>query len=208
MRIGFIGAGSMAKTFGKHLIEAGHEVLYSNSSGPQSLEALIRELGPNARSGTKQEAADCDIAILATNWVNVPEALNGIDWNGRILIDGTNAHMDVVPDISTAGVTKSIEALDGQNSSRIVERLAVGARVVKSISNMPMAWIQDFSADKPKSVIFVAGDDREAKKVVVELIDGLGFAAVDLGSLDVAAAVVQVGGPLSGVHLHLVQRLR
>jgi predicted dinucleotide-binding enzyme len=49
-------------------------------------------------AGTKKQAAECDVVILATNWVNVPEALKNIDWHGRILIDATNAHMDPKPD--------------------------------------------------------------------------------------------------------------
>ena len=53
--------------------------------------------------------------------------------------------------------------------------MAPGARLVKSISNMPMAWIQDFSPQKPKTVLFVSGDDRDAKALVVELIDSTGW---------------------------------
>jgi predicted dinucleotide-binding enzyme len=86
--------------------------------------------------------------------------------------------------------------------------LAAGARLVKSISNMPMAWIQDFSSHKPKTVIFTSGDDSEAKKIVIDLIDRIGFAAIDLGSLAKGGAMHQVGAPLSGLDLHFVQRLR
>jgi 8-hydroxy-5-deazaflavin:NADPH oxidoreductase len=86
--------------------------------------------------------------------------------------------------------------------------MAPGARLVKSISNMPMAWIQDFSKEKPRTVIFTSGDDQEAKRMVVKLIDGAGFAAIDLGSLAVGGAMHEVGAPLSGVDLHFIQRLR
>jgi 8-hydroxy-5-deazaflavin:NADPH oxidoreductase len=46
-----------------------------------------------------------------------------------------------------------------------------------------MEWIQDFSHNKPHTVIFTSGDDIEAKQLVIELINGIGFVAVDLGSL-------------------------
>ena len=105
-------------------------------------------------------------------------------------------------------MTRSRAALNGRDSSQIISGLAPGARVVKAISNMPALWIQDFSPDKPRTVLFVSGNDVEAKQIVSDLIDDIGFAAIDLGSLDNAAAVVQVGGPLSGVHMHYVQRLR
>jgi hypothetical protein len=140
--------------------------------------------------------------------VNVREALKGIDWRGRILIDATNAHMDPKPDISLAGVTRSRAALKGCTSSELVAEMAVGARLVKSISNMPMAWIQDFSPNKPRTVIFTSGDDTEAKQLVIELINSAGFVAINLGSLATGGAMHEVGAPLSGVELHFIRRLR
>src|SRR5579864_5901822 len=208
MKVGFIGAGNVTRTIGRHLITAGHTVVVSNSRGPETLADFVADLGPGAIAGTREQAAECDVVILAIHWVNVREALKGIDWRGRILIDATNAHMDPKPDISLAGVTRSLAALKGRTSSEMVAEIAVGARLVKSISNMPMAWIQDFSPHKPKTVIFTSGDDSEAKKTVIDLIDSVGFVAIDLGSLAKGGAMHQVGAPLSGLDLHFVRRLR
>jgi predicted dinucleotide-binding enzyme len=165
MKVGFIGAGNVTRTFGRHLITAGHTVVVSNSRGPETLADFVADLGPGAIAGMKQQAAECDVVILATHWVSVADALKGIDWRGRILIDATNAHLEP-PDISLAGVTRSRAALKGRTSSEIVAETAVGARLVKSICNMPMAWIQDFSPNKPRTVIFTSGDDIEAKQLV------------------------------------------
>jgi predicted dinucleotide-binding enzyme len=208
MKVGFIGAGRMATTMGRHFINAGHEIVLSNSKGPESLSALVAELGAGASAGTRQQAADCDVVILATNWVSAPKALKGVDWRGRILVDGTNAHKDAEPDISQGGVTRSIAALQGQTSSEKIAEMAPGARLVKSISNMPMAWIQDFSPQKPKTVLFVAGDDAEAKGVVIDLIDSTGLAALDLGGLATGGALQQLGAPLSAIELHFVRRMK
>jgi hypothetical protein len=207
MKIGFIGAGNVTGTIGRHLISAGHTIVVSNSRGPDTLRDFVAELGPNAIAGTKQQAAECDIVILATRWVSVPEALKGVDWHGRILIDATNAHLEP-PDISLEGVTRSRAALKGRTSSEMVAEMAVGARLVKSISNMPMDWIQDFSPNKPRTVLFTSGDDTEAKKRVIELINSTGLVAIDLGSLRAGGALHEVGAPLSGVELHFVRRLR
>lgn len=166
----------------------------------------MADLGPDASVGTKQAAADCDVVILATNRANVPEALKGIDWHGRILIDGTNAHSGAKPDVSLGGVMKSIAALEGRNSSEMVAEMAPGAKLVKSISTIPMTWIQDFSPQKPKTVLFTSGDDREAKAVVIHLINSTGLVAIDLGSL-AQGALHQVGAPLSGLELHFVRRM-
>ena len=208
MKVGFIGAGNVTGTFGRHLISAGHTIVVSNSRGPETLADFVADLGQGANAGTKQQAAECDVVVLAAHWVKVPEALKGIDWRGRILIDATNAHMDPKPDISLAGVSRSRAALKGRTSSELVAEVAVGARLVKSISNMPMAWIRDFSPNKPRTVIFTSGDDTEAKQRVIELIDSVGFVAIDLGSLATGGAMHEVGAPLSGLDLHFVRRLR
>jgi hypothetical protein len=71
-----------------------------------------------------------------------------------------------------------------------------------------MRWIQDFSPNKPHTVIFASGDDPEAKQVVIESINSIGFVALDLGSLAKGGAMHEVGAPLSGIELHFVQRLR
>ena len=147
------------------------------------------------------------MVILATNWADAPEALSGIDWGGRILLDGTNPHMGEKPDISASGVARSVAALESRTSSEIVAAMAPGARLVKSISNMPMAWIQDFSPQKPKTVLFVSGDDRDAKALMVELINSTGLVALDLGSLADGGAMQQLGAPLSAVELHFVRRI-
>ena len=210
MRVGFIGAGNVGKTIARHLISAGHQVVISNSRGPESLEGVVGELGPLARAATKQEAVQCDLVILCVHWRHAQEALKGITWSGKILVDATNAHIGNPPDISLEGVTKSRAALakTGRTSSELVAEWAPGARVVKSISNIPMAWINDFGDNKPKTVIFTSGDDKEAKRVVIDLLNGAGFAAIDLGSLREGGALHEVGAPLSGLDLHLMRRLR
>jgi 8-hydroxy-5-deazaflavin:NADPH oxidoreductase len=207
MKVGFIGAGKVTRTFGRHLMTAGHTLVVSNSRGPETLDDFVADLGSGATAGTRQQAADCDVVILATHWINVADALKGIDWRGRLLIDATNAHLEP-PDISLGGVARSRAALKGRTSSEIVSEMAVGARLVKSISNIPMDWIQDFSPNKPRTVIFTSGDDIEAKKLVIELINGIGFVAIDLGSLVKGGAMHEVGAPLSGLDLHFVRRLR
>ena len=208
MKVGFIGAGKVTRTISRHLILAGHSVVVSNSRGPETLAEFVADLGQGASAGTKQQAAECHVVILATNWASVPEALKGIDWRGRILIDATNAHMDAVPDISLAGVTRSRAALKGRTSSEMVAETAGGARLVKAFSNMPMVWIQDFSPSKPHTVIFVSSDDTEAKQLVIELINSTGLVAIDLGSLATGGAMHEVGAHLSGLDLHFVRRLR
>jgi predicted dinucleotide-binding enzyme len=89
--VGTIGAGNVAETIAGLAIEAGHQVKFSNSRGPDSLKDLVNQFGDKASAGTSAEAAQADIVILAVGWAQVPDAVQGVpDWDGRIVVDATN----------------------------------------------------------------------------------------------------------------------
>ena len=73
--VGTIGAGNVAQTIACLALAAGHNVILSNSRGPESLTELVGQLGANASAGTAAEAASADIVILAVGWDQVPAAL-------------------------------------------------------------------------------------------------------------------------------------
>jgi hypothetical protein len=82
-----IRCGYRSRPVYRHCITAGHTIPASNSRSPETLSDFVADLGRSAIAGTRQQGVECDIVILTTNWVNLPEALKGIDWRGRILID-------------------------------------------------------------------------------------------------------------------------
>jgi len=199
MKIGFIGASTVAQTIAKHVLPLGHQVMLSNSRGPDSLAEVVKELGAGATAGTPQQVAEQDIVVLAVRWSNVQPALFGVsDWKGRILVDATNRVASYTP--------LSLGDISGRTSSEIVADLAPGAKVVKAFNSVPMAWISDFSPSKPRTVLFISGDDADAKKPVNNLIEEVGFSCVDLGSLAVGGRLQQLGGPLAGVRLTFGER--
>jgi 8-hydroxy-5-deazaflavin:NADPH oxidoreductase len=199
MKIGFLGAGVVAQTIAKHALAIGHEAVLSNSRGPESLASLVDELGPGASAGTVQEAAGQEIVVLAVNWPGVQKALFSIgDWKGRLLVDATNRIASFSP--------FSLGDISGRTSSEIVADLAPGARVVKAFNSVPMSWISDFTPSKQRTVLFISGDDGEAKKPVHDLIEEIGFNCVDLGSLAVGGRLQQLGGSLAGVRLTFGER--
>jgi 8-hydroxy-5-deazaflavin:NADPH oxidoreductase len=57
MKIGFIGAGTVTGTFGRHLINAGHTVVVSNSRGPETFADFVADLGHGATAGTRPPIA-------------------------------------------------------------------------------------------------------------------------------------------------------
>ena len=199
MKIGFIGAGVVAQTVAKHVLPFGHKVVLSNSRGPDTLASLVQELGSGATAATPQEAADQEIVVLAVNWPKVQTALFSIpDWKGRVIVDATNRVASYSP--------LALGDISGRTSSEIVADLAPGAKIVKAFNSVPMAWISNFSSSKPRTVLFISGDDADAKKPVHNLIEEIGYESVDLGSLAVGGRLQQLGGPLAGIRLIFLER--
>ena len=97
--------------------------------------------------------------------------------------------------------------ISGRTSSEIVADLAPGARVIKAFNSVAMNWIADASKSKPRTVLFISGDDAEAKKLLHDLIEQVGFCCVDLGTLAIGGRLQQVGGPLAGIRLTFNERL-
>ena len=192
MKFGFIGAGVVAQTIARHVLPFGHEVLLSNSRGPHTLGEIVKKLGQGASAGTP-------LVVLTVDWASVPEALSSVpDWSGRTLIDATNRIDRDNP--------RNLGDVGGRTSSEIVADHAAGARVVKAFNTVPMQWINDASPKKPRTVLFISGDDDQAKNVVGEVLEQVGFAAVDLGALAIGGRLQQLGGPLAALNLILADR--
>ncbi|WP_135458097.1 NADPH-dependent F420 reductase [Mycobacterium sp. DL99] len=197
MRFGTIGAGNIGLALARHVVKAGYPVTISNSRGPQSLAAVVDDLGPLATAGTAAEAAQADIVFLATHWSVATDVLDSLpNWDGRILVDTTNI-FEVVD-----GALVPAE-LGDQTGSEIIAAHAPGARVVKAFNTLYAAYIDaDPRHEAGRQVVFYAGDDDDAKATVGALIDEFGFAAVDIGPLRDGGRLMQIdGGPLSGLHL-------
>ncbi|RMI90592.1 NADP oxidoreductase [Streptomyces sp. ZS0098] len=196
MRIGMLGAGTVAQALARHAIRQGHEVVLSNSRGPASLTPLVRELGPLARAGTPAEAAAADLVVLAVGWPRVPEVAASLPrLDGTVVVDATNQFASLPP-------YPRIADLGDLTGSEYVASLLPGARVVKAFNAL---FAQYVAADPRhaagRQVLFLAGDDPDAKRTVERLADSFGFAPVDLGPLREGGRLIQLGGPLSGLHV-------
>ena len=189
MRIGILGAGMIGSTVAKLCVRAGHEIMLANLRGPQSLEPVIQELeSTNARAGTPQStAAFGDLVILAIPWRN-RDGWPRDEWvAGKIVIDAMNPYGE------------EGEVLH-RNSSEEVRRALPSARLVKAFNTMyfkQLASLGNANANlEDRYALFVAGDDAEAKAEVARLIDGIGFGAVDTGSLAEGGLLQMPGSPL------------
>ena len=181
MKIGIIGAGQIGGTLTRRLTKLGHAVFVANSRGPASLADLARETG--AKPVPVAEAARAGEVIVVT----IPEAK--IRDLPKDLFAGVP---DDVVVIETGnyyprerdGRISDIEA--GMAESRWVER-QLGRPVVKVFNNIYAQHLLERgrpAGSRERIALPIAGDDAQAKKIVIQLVDQLGFDAVDAGGLD------------------------
>jgi predicted dinucleotide-binding enzyme len=196
MRIGTIGAGTIAQAIARHAVRHGHEVVLSNSRGPASLSALVAGLGPLATAGTPAEAAGADLVVLAVGWPQIPDAVAGLPpLDGTVVIDATNQFATLAP-------TPTVADLGDLTGSEYVAALLPGARVVKAFNSLYARYIApDPRHEAGRQVLFLAGDDADAKETVRTLTCEFGFAPVVLGPLREGGRLIQLGGPLSALHV-------
>jgi predicted dinucleotide-binding enzyme len=189
------GSRSIGAAIARQLATAGLDFSIANSRGPDSLAGLVRDLGPHATAVSATQAAQADLVFLAVNWSKIPAAVKDLGpWQGRIVIDANNA-------IEAPSFT-AVE-LGGRASSAVVAELLPGARLVKAFNHLQAALLAgDPQAEGGRRVLFYSGDDAQAKARVAQLIERLGFAGIDLGTLDGGGRLAQFpSGPLPVLNL-------
>ena len=193
MEIGTIGAEAFAQAFAKRALKAGHKVKLSNSRDPESLREIVNRLGRGAMAANKEEAAACEMVLLAVPWDKVPETLASLPkWKNQILMDGTN------PFHGKAGAFTPAD-VGNLSPSQLVAALAPGARVVKALNNMTGPNLEaDPVVNGARRVAFISGDDEGANRRVQTLLENCGYSVVDLANLRDGGLIQQAGGPLAG----------
>lgn len=178
MKIGIIGSGNIGGTLTRRLRSLGHDVTVANSRGPESLADLAGETG--ATAGTVEDAVrDAELVAIAIPVKAVPD-LPAQLFDGKLVVDTDNYYPQRDGEIP--------ELLDRSlSSSRWTADRLTGARVVKVFNTIQAAHLMENgkpagSADR--IALPVAADDADAKRVVMELVDELGFDPVDAGTLD------------------------
>ena len=185
--VGIVGAGRLGQAMAQTALRAGRRVVLANSRSPESLASVVSALGDRVSAGTVDEAASAGIVVLAVPWNRVHEAVQGLNWNGQVVIDATNDW--------------GADDLQGRTSSELVAGLVAGARLVKAANTLGADVLgSDPHEAGGDRVIFISGDDAEAKAGVVALFQDAGFAAIDLGDLATGGAMQQIHHPLAGVN--------
>ena len=190
MKIGIIGSGNIGATAARLFARAGHEVALSNARGGVGLESLVSELGGSARATGIEAAARFGEVVLVAVPFGKYESLPAEAFEGKVVIDANNYYPQR---------DGNFAQLDGgeTTSSELVASHLKGARLVKAFNTI---WFEHLKQQgdtnlplEERRAIFIAGDDEEAKRAVARLIEEIGFAAVDTGSLGEGGRRQQVG---------------
>jgi 8-hydroxy-5-deazaflavin:NADPH oxidoreductase len=180
MKIGVVGSGNIGGNAARLFVRAGHEVALSNSRGGEGLDELVKELGDKAHATTIENAAKFgDVVLVAIPFGNFSD-LPADAFKGKVVIDTGNYYPErdgKFPQLDR-GETTSSELMSGHLKE---------ARLVKGFNTIyfrHLASQGDTSLPlEDRRVIFIAGDDSQAKEIVARLIEEIGFAAVDTGFL-------------------------
>jgi predicted dinucleotide-binding enzyme len=155
MRIGIIGAGRIGGNAGRLLEQAGHEVFLGS------------------RETLAEAASFSDVVMLSVPWTAVDEVLaKAGPLDGKVVIDTTNPY-------GSGGV----QDLGGRSAGRVNSERMLGARIVRAFNTLTSGFQSDAAgrSGDDRVVMFLSGDDEEAKRLVGGLIDEIGFAPVDIG---------------------------
>ena len=177
--IGLIGAGHIGSQIARLGVMHGYDVVISNSRGPESLSALVAELGPRARAATATDAAKAGDIVVVTvplkNYRQVPVA----PLAGKIVIDTNNYYPQRdghIPELDNESTT----------TSELLQAHLPASKVVKAFNHIYAAALTTDgqpAGSKNRRALVIAGDDPSAKATVARLLDDFGFDAVDAGPL-------------------------
>jgi len=177
--LGLIGSGHIGGTLARLAIDAGLEVVLSNSGGPETLAGLVAELGPLARAATTTQAAAAGDWVVVTIPVGVIGTVPREPLAGKTVIDTGNyfAPRDgTIPELEARELT----------DSEMLQRHLAAAHVVKAFNNINYQHLR--ALPRPvgavdRTALPIAGNDPGAKKQVAELLSLLGYDSVDMGPL-------------------------
>jgi len=178
MRIAVIGAGQLGSALGTRLGSLGHTVLYGvrDPEDPKYAGLEVESL--------LEAVEGADIIVLAVPWHAARDAATALgDVADRIVIDATNP---LTPDRTL------VLHPDGSGAEHIACWLT-GGRVVKAFNTTGSGNLRDSRYSGGTPVMLIAGDDPEARRIVMDLAAGIGFDPVDAGPLNAARDLEHLG---------------
>ena len=177
--IGIIGSGNIGSTVGRLAVDAGYDVVISNSRGPETLADLVHTLGPKARAATSAQAGTAGDIVVVTVPLGKIDQVPAEPLAGKVVIDTCNYYPERDGDLA------ALDDKQTTTSGLVAQHLAT-AKVVKAFNNIfahHLGSMQRPSGAPDRNTLLIAGDDDVAKKTVSEFIDAIGYDVFDTGSL-------------------------
>jgi predicted dinucleotide-binding enzyme len=174
MRIAVLGAGVVGQTLAGKLRELGHDVRVGTR---------------NPRDGAvsySEAAGGAEVVVNATSGAGALEALEAAgsaNLAGKLLVDVSN------PLDFSKGRPPTLTVCNDDSLAEQIQRAHPEARVVKTLNTVGNQVMVDPALVPGEHVLFVSGDDPDAKAQAVELLGSLGWPAdrvVDLGDISTA----------------------
>ena len=177
--IGLIGSGHIGSAVARLAVDAGHDVVLSNSRGPETLTELVEQLGPHARAATAAEAAGAGDVVVVTVPLKAYREVPVEPLRGKVVIDTNNYY---------PGRDGNIPELDSEESttSELLQAHLSESKVVKGFNNISfwdLGQLARAAGAPDRTTLPIAGDDLEAKRAVTEFFNTIGYDAVDVGPL-------------------------
>ncbi|WP_371573299.1 NADPH-dependent F420 reductase [Streptomyces sp. NBC_01314] len=176
--LGIIGSGNIGGAVARLAVNAGIDVVLSNSRGPETLRGLTDRLGPRARAATPAEAAAAgDWTVVAVPFSAVPH-LPVDALAGKTVIDTNNYYRlrdGVIAELETGSLT----------AGELFQRYVPGARTVKTFNTIYFEHLVSLArppGSPDRSALPISGDGYAAKESVTALLDRLGYDTVDAGA--------------------------
>ena len=176
---GFIGSGHIGSTVARLAVSAGHDVVLSNSRGPETLADLVAELGDLARAASPEEAAAAGDVVVVTIPLKAYRDVPADALAGKVVIDTMNYYPE------RDGQVAALDNGSTTSSELLAEHLPQ-SRVVKGFNNIFFQHLRGLarpSGADDRSTLAIAGDDAEAKDTVRRALDAIGYDTLDLGPL-------------------------
>jgi predicted dinucleotide-binding enzyme len=179
--IAVLGTGRVGSALGTHFAQVGHTVIYgSRTPDAERVQKLVARTGANASATTQKEAAQqAELIMLAVPWDATEQVIKNIgNLDGKIIMDATNA-IDMADD---GMLQVSVETSAGE----LIQSWAPNAFVVKTFNNVNDTLMADPTGIDGPVTVPLAGNSKEAKTRVQEIVTGMGFHSVDAGPIRIA----------------------
>ena len=154
--IGLIGAGHIGSQIARLAVANGYNVVISNSRGPETLSALVAELGPRAGAATAVDAAKAGDIVVVTVPLKNYRAVPVEPLAGKIVIDTNNYYPQR---------DGHIAELDNESTttSELLQAHLPTSKVVKAFNHIYAAALTTDgqpAGTKNRRALVIAGDDQ------------------------------------------------